>query len=69
MPPSDSTRQLDDEGDPRVGTTLQDRYRICARIAAGGMGVVYRGERLGLEKPVAIKFLHAFMAASRAACR
>jgi len=32
--------------DPRIGTVLQERYRILQRLAAGGMGVVYRGERL-----------------------
>jgi serine/threonine protein kinase len=49
--------------DPRIGTTLDGRYQIVDRLAAGGMGVVYRGERLGLGRGVAIKFLHAHMAA------
>ncbi len=49
--------------DPRIGTTLDGRYKIVDRLAAGGMGVVYRGERLGLGRSVAIKFLHAHMAA------
>lgn len=44
--------------DPRIGLVLDRRYRITERIAAGGMGVVYRAERLGLGKPVAVKFLH-----------
>jgi len=44
--------------DPRLGLLLEGRYRIEERLAAGGMGVVYRGERVGLSKPVAIKFLH-----------
>jgi serine/threonine protein kinase len=49
--------------DPRIGTTLDGRYRIVDELASGGMGVVYRGERLGLGRSVAIKFLHAHMAA------
>jgi serine/threonine-protein kinase len=48
--------------DPRIGTTLDGRYQIMDALAAGGMGVVYRGERLGLGRHVAIKFLHAHMA-------
>ncbi len=44
--------------DPRIGLVLDHRYRITERIAAGGMGVVYRAERIGLGKPVAVKFLH-----------
>jgi serine/threonine protein kinase len=44
--------------DARLGLVLDGRYRVVERIAAGGMGVVYRGERVGLAKPVAIKFLH-----------
>ncbi|HZH76769.1 MAG TPA: protein kinase, partial [Archangium sp.] len=48
--------------DPRIGSILQERYRILQRLAAGGMGVVYRGERLELHRPVAIKFLHPWMA-------
>ena len=44
--------------DARVGQLLDRRYRIAERLAAGGMGVVYLGERVGLSKPVAIKFLH-----------
>src|SRR5262249_60710489 len=48
--------------DPRIGTTLEGRYRIVDRLAAGGMGVVYRGELTAIGKPVAVKFLHDALA-------
>ena len=53
--------------DPRIGATLQGRYRILEAIAQGGMGVVYRAERIGIERQVAIKFLHAFVGSHKEA--
>jgi eukaryotic-like serine/threonine-protein kinase len=44
--------------DARIGQTIDGRYRIEKRLAAGGMGIVYKAERIGLAKKVAIKFLH-----------
>ena len=44
--------------DSRIGSTLEGRYRIVDRLAAGGMGVVYKGELVAIKKPVAVKFLH-----------
>jgi serine/threonine-protein kinase len=49
--------------DPRIGTLLEGRYRLDVRLAAGGMGVVYKGELAAIGKPVAIKFLHDALAA------
>ena len=51
--------------DPRVGSVIQGRYKILAFIASGGMGAVYRGERVQLGRPVAIKFLHPSIATQR----
>ncbi len=53
-----------DVPDPRVGSVLNGRYRILERKTAGSMGVVYRGERVSLNRPVAIKFLHDGYAAT-----
>lgn len=48
-----STRQ-----DPLIGTVLNDRYRIDAKIARGGMAMVYRGTDLRLDREIAIKVMH-----------
>ena len=42
-----------------AGATLGGMYRILHEISRGSMGVVYRGEDLGLGRPVAVKLLRA----------
>ncbi len=42
-----------------LGATLGGMYRIIHEISRGAMGIVYRGEDLGLGRPVAIKLLRA----------
>jgi serine/threonine-protein kinase len=51
--------------DPRVGSLLDGRYRIVAPVAVGGMGAVYRAERVQLGRPVAVKFLLSPLANKR----
>src|SRR5438105_3019819 len=41
-----------------LGTTLSGRYRLEARIGAGGMSTVYRALDETLQRPVAIKLLN-----------
>ena len=43
--------------DPLVGAVLGERYRIDSFLSAGGMGVVYKGRHVVLDKPVAVKLL------------
>src|SRR5215813_6761659 len=40
------------------GTMLDDKYRIDALVAVGGMGAVYVGTHVKLRKKVAIKVLN-----------
>src|ERR1700761_5394075 len=41
-----------------LGTTLSGRYRLEARIGAGGMSTVYRAMDVTLEREVAIKLMN-----------
>src|ERR1700761_7526194 len=41
-----------------LGTTLNGRYRLEARIGAGGMSTVYRATDETLQRQVAIKLMH-----------
>lgn len=50
-------------GDELIGQTLAGKYRIDERISEGGMGTVYRGVHILMEKAVAIKVLHPSLAA------
>jgi serine/threonine protein kinase/TolA-binding protein len=47
------------EVDERVGSLVDERYRIIEPMAEGSMGAVYKAERVPVGKLVAIKFLHA----------
>jgi serine/threonine-protein kinase len=46
-----------------LGTTLSGRYRLEARVGAGGMSTVYRALDETLQRQVAIKLMHREVAA------
>jgi serine/threonine protein kinase len=48
--------------DPLIGRTLAGKYRIEKLIKHGGMGSVYRGKHVLMDKTVAIKVLRASLA-------
>jgi eukaryotic-like serine/threonine-protein kinase len=47
--------------DPRIGRVVAGRYKLLSQLAEGGMGIVYRAERVGIGRPVVVKFLHAML--------
>ncbi|WP_199566864.1 Stk1 family PASTA domain-containing Ser/Thr kinase [Streptomyces triticagri] len=49
--------------DPLVGQVLDERYRIDARIAVGGMATVYRAVDTRLDRVLALKVMHPALAA------
>ncbi|HEY5945080.1 MAG TPA: protein kinase, partial [Kofleriaceae bacterium] len=54
-----------DTGSLNAGTTVGGTYRVVHELSRGAMGVVYRGEDLGLGRPVAIKVLRSDLASDR----
>lgn len=46
-------------GESLVGTTIAERFRVDKMIGKGGLGIVFSGLHLSLNKPVAIKVLNA----------
>ncbi len=45
-----------------AGTMIEDRYLLLGSLGEGGMGQVYRARHVLMDKPVAIKLLHAELA-------
>jgi serine/threonine-protein kinase len=57
---SSTARRARDTRDPLIGTRLDDRFAIEARIATGGFGAVYRA-RAADGAHVALKILHPWL--------
>lgn len=49
--------------DALIGQTLAGKYRIDERLSEGGMGTVYRGTHILMDKTVAVKVLRPSLAA------
>jgi serine/threonine protein kinase len=44
--------------DPRIGVILDSKYKLVEHLGEGGMGSVFRAERLHIGDQVAVKLLH-----------
>jgi|GEM_PF-1516151 len=60
---------IDAPTDPVLNRTIAGRYRIDAKLGAGGMGAVYRVTRLMIGDEVAVKILHSEQSDPNAAAR
>ena len=55
----------DEARDRLIGATVDGRYRVIAKIGAGGMGAVYKVEHLAMGKLAAMKVLHSSLTQDR----
>jgi serine/threonine protein kinase len=55
--------------DPLLGCEFEGRYKLKARLGAGGMGSVYLAEQLKVGRWVALKILHANFAEKKTELR
>lgn len=60
--PRDGVRLTVEGGDPLLGEVLGSRYRILDRMAAGGMGQVYRAAHARIASQFAVKVLYGDLA-------
>ncbi len=60
--PRDRIPTRADLSDPLLGAVIGDRYRILDRVAAGGMGQVYRASHVRIASLFAVKVLYGDLA-------
>src|SRR3954462_2490562 len=60
---SESDHTIFERRDPLIGHTFDDRFRIDARLAAGGFGAIYRATDLRSGQEIALKGVHATVTA------
>ncbi|MGH9888910.1 MAG: serine/threonine-protein kinase, partial [bacterium] len=65
--PNDATRlvKLGGPADPLIGRVFEQRYEVRSRLGEGGMGAVYRGWQLSVDREVAIKVIDPRLSGDR----
>lgn len=53
------------EGPDLSGTTLDERYALVRKLGTGAMGHVYEAQQIALDRRVAVKVLHPWLAEQR----
>jgi tRNA A-37 threonylcarbamoyl transferase component Bud32 len=69
--PTDGSRLVtfSEPDDDLLGTVLDDRFQIDARIGAGGMGTVYKARQSSIGRDVAVKVIHPARTRNRDAAK
>lgn len=65
--PHSTDEQYSSDRDPRIGVILDSRYKLIERLGEGGMGSVFRAQRLHIGDEVAVKLLHRDLVRERQA--
>ena len=55
--PKDGAKLVQAQTDPMIGSIFAERFKILSKLGAGGMGSVYKGKHMLMDKVVAIKVL------------
>jgi serine/threonine-protein kinase len=61
LPAPNPVASSDGETDPYLGALFAGKYKLTEKLGEGGAGTVYGGMHLGLNRAVAVKFLHSFL--------
>ena len=69
--PKDGSRltKLKARPDPLLGRMFDGRYEVRSTLGQGGMGTVYRGWQMSVDREVAIKVIHPKLASDRIAVK
>ncbi len=68
-PPMVGADTIQTSPDALIGTVIDDRYQLESILGDGGMGIVYAGRHIELNRPLAVKVLRREIALSKSSLR